>query len=176
MVSITVAGIGYVGLSNAVLLAQHNDVTIYDINEKRIAQVITGISPIADTEIENYLRTKKLYLQATTNKAEAFAQADFVAVATPTNYDPDYGYFDTSSVEPVIQDVRQVNPDTRIIIKSTIPVGYTQWLRKTRGDDRIIFSPEFLREYYNEERPHGAIGQKPPIMLHHHDDGPSTPS
>lgn len=146
MVNIAVAGIGYVGLSNAVLLAQHNGVIAYDITEERVDTLNAGVSPIADAEIEDYLRTKPLRLRATTDKAEAFAQADFVIVATPTNYDPDYNYFDTSSVEAVIEDVRQVNPDATIVIKSTIPVGYTKWLREARGDDRILFSPEFLRE------------------------------
>ncbi|MGB3876209.1 MAG: nucleotide sugar dehydrogenase [Shinella zoogloeoides] len=146
MVNIAVAGIGYVGLSNAVLLAQHNGVTAYDITEQRVEALNAGVSPIADAEIEDYLRSKPLHLRATTDKAEAFAEADFVIVATPTNYDPEYNYFDTSSVEAVIEDVRQVNPDATIVIKSTIPVGYTAWLREARKDERIVFSPEFLRE------------------------------
>lgn len=146
MVNIAVAGIGYVGLSNAVLLAQHNGVTAYDITEQRVEALNAGVSPIADAEIEDYLRSKPLHLRATTDKAEAFAEADFVIVATPTNYDPEYNYFDTSSVEAVIEDVRQVNPNATIVIKSTIPVGYTAWLREARKDERIVFSPEFLRE------------------------------
>ena len=146
MVNIAVAGIGYVGLSNAVLLAQHNGVTAYDIAEQRVDALNARISPIADAEIEDYLRSRPLHLRATTDKAEAFATADFVIVATPTNYDPDYNYFDTSSVEAVIEDVRQVNPTATIVIKSTIPVGYTAWLREARKDERIVFSPEFLRE------------------------------
>jgi UDPglucose 6-dehydrogenase len=146
MVNIAVAGIGYVGLSNAVLLAQHNGVIAYDISDERVDSLNEGVSPIADAEIEDYLHTRPLHLRATTDKAEAFATADFVIVATPTNYDPEYNYFDTSSVEAVIEDVRQVNPDATIVIKSTIPVGYTKWLREARGDDRILFSPEFLRE------------------------------
>ena len=146
MVNIAVAGIGYVGLSNAVLLAQHNGVTAYDITEQRVEALNAGVSPIADAEIEDYLRSKPLHLKATTDKAEAFAEADFVIVATPTNYDPEYNYFDTSSVEAVIEDVRQVNPNATIVIKSTIPVGYTAWLREARKDERIVFSPEFLRE------------------------------
>ncbi|MGD9477207.1 UDP-glucose 6-dehydrogenase, partial [Shinella sp. G-2] len=143
---LAVAGIGYVGLSNAVLLAQHNDVTAYDIAKERVEALNAGVSPIADAEIEDYLRTKPLHLRATTDKTEAFAEADFVIVATPTNYDPDYNHFDTSSVEAVIEDVRQVNARATIVIKSTIPVGYTAWLREARKDERIVFSPEFLRE------------------------------
>ncbi|WLR96882.1 nucleotide sugar dehydrogenase [Shinella sumterensis] len=146
MVNIAVAGIGYVGLSNAVLLAQHNGVVAYDITGERVDSVNAGISPVADAEIEDYLRTKPLHLRATTDKMDAFAEADFVVVATPTNYDPDYNYFDTTSVEAVIEDVRQVNTQATIVIKSTIPVGYTQWLRAARGDEKILFSPEFLRE------------------------------
>jgi UDPglucose 6-dehydrogenase len=146
MVNIAVAGIGYVGLSNAVLLAQHNGVIAYDITGERVDSVNAGISPVADAEIEDYLRTKPLHLRATTDKTDAFAEADFVVVATPTNYDPDYNYFDTTSVEAVIEDIRQVNTQATIVIKSTIPVGYTQWLRAARGDEKILFSPEFLRE------------------------------
>lgn len=146
MVNIAVAGIGYVGLSNAVLLAQHNGVTAYDIAPHRVDALNAGISPIADAEIEDYLREKPLRLRATTDKAEAFAHADFVVVATPTNYDPEYNHFDTSSVEAVVEDVRQVNASATIVVKSTIPVGYTAWLRAARGDERIVFSPEFLRE------------------------------
>ncbi len=146
MVNIAVAGIGYVGLSNAVLLAQHNGVTAYDIAPHRVDALNAGISPIADAEIEDYLREKPLRLRATTDKAEAFADADFVVVATPTNYDPEYNYFDTSSVEAVVEDVRQVNASATIVVKSTIPVGYTAWLRAARSDERIVFSPEFLRE------------------------------
>ena len=143
---VAVAGIGYVGLSNAVLLAQHNDVVAYDIADARVEALNAGISPVADAEIEDYLRTKPLHLRATTDKTEAFAEADFVIVATPTNYDPEYNHFDTSSVEAVVEDVRQVNARATIVIKSTIPVGYTAWLREARQDERIVFSPEFLRE------------------------------
>lgn len=146
MVNIAVAGIGYVGLSNAVLLAQHNGVVAYDITDARVTALNAGVSPIADAEIEDYLRTKPLHLRATTDKTEAFAEADFVIVATPTNYDPEYNHFDTSSVEAVIEDVRQINARATIVIKSTIPVGYTAWLREARKDERIVFSPEFLRE------------------------------
>ncbi|MCW5707438.1 nucleotide sugar dehydrogenase [Shinella sp.] len=146
MVDITVAGIGYVGLSNAVLLAQHNDVLAYDISEQRVAKLNARVSPIVDAEIETYLRTQPLRLRATADKAEAFAKADFVVVATPTNYDPHSNYFDTSSVEAVVEDVRRVNAGATIVIKSTVPVGYTQSLQVARDDHRILFSPEFLRE------------------------------
>ena len=143
---IAVFGLGYVGLSNAVLLAQHNDVIAYDIDTHRVAMLNEGVSPIADAEIEDYLHARPLHLRATTDKAEAFATADFVIVATPTNSDPEYNHFDTTSVEAVVADVRQVNLDSTIVIKSTIPVGYTKWLREARDDDKILFSPEFLRE------------------------------
>ncbi len=146
MVTIAVAGIGYVGLSNAVLLAQHNDVIAYDISEQRVEKVNQRLSPIVDAEIEDYLATKPLRLKATTDKVEAFSGADFILVATPTNYDPQYNYFDTKSVEAVIDAARALNPDATVIIKSTVPVGYTQALRDARGDARIVFSPEFLRE------------------------------
>ncbi|MGB3812778.1 MAG: nucleotide sugar dehydrogenase [Shinella sp.] len=146
MVNITVAGIGYVGLSNAVLLAQHNDVIAYDIWQERVAALNARISPIVDAEIEDYLRSKPLRLKATTDKAEAFANADFVVIATPTNYDPETHRCDTGSVEAVIEDVRQVNKRATIVIKSTIPFGYTQSVRVERQDERIVFSPEFLRE------------------------------
>lgn len=146
MVAIAVAGIGYVGLSNAVLLAQHNDVIAYDISAERVEKVNQRFSPIVDAEIEDYLATKSLRLKATTDKAEAFSNADFILVATPTNYDPQYNYFDTKSVEAVIDEARAINPHATIIIKSTVPVGYTQALRDERGDARIVFSPEFLRE------------------------------
>lgn len=146
MIRITVAGIGYVGLSNAILLAQHNKIIAYDVDKQRINQLKARVSPIADADIQDYLATKTLDLTATTDKMEAFALADFVIVATPTNYDPDTNHFDTRSVEKVIDDVRRVNLGATIVIKSTIPVGYTRFLQETRGDARIIFSPEFLRE------------------------------
>lgn len=146
MVNITVAGIGYVGLSNAVLLAQHNDVIAYDIWQERVAALNARVSPIVDAEIEDYLRSRPLRLKATTDKAEAFANADFVVIATPTNYDPETHRCDTGSVEAVIEDVRRVNKRATIVIKSTIPFGYTQSVRAERQDERIIFSPEFLRE------------------------------
>lgn len=146
MVTIAVAGIGYVGLSNAVLLAQHNDVIAYDISAERVEKVNARLSPIVDAEIEDYLATRPLRLKATTDKVEAFSGADFILVATPTNYDPQYNYFDTKSVEAVIDEARALNAHATIVIKSTVPVGYTQTLRDERGDERIVFSPEFLRE------------------------------
>ncbi len=141
-----VAGIGYVGLSNAVLLAQNNPVVAVDISESRVAAVNARKSPIVDAELEDYLANKDLNLTATTDLAGAAADADFVIVATPTNYDPVSNYFDTSSVEAVIKAVMAVNTTAAIIIKSTIPVGYTERLCQELGTDQVIFSPEFLRE------------------------------
>ncbi|MCI5040821.1 MAG: nucleotide sugar dehydrogenase [Donghicola eburneus] len=141
-----VAGIGYVGLSNAVLLAQNNSVVAVDISEQRVADVNARKSPIVDAELEEYLANKELDLSATTDLAGAAADADFVIVATPTNYDPVNNYFDTSSVEAVIKAVLAVNAKAAIIIKSTIPVGYTERLSTELGTDQVIFSPEFLRE------------------------------
>ncbi|MFG6665048.1 nucleotide sugar dehydrogenase [Sulfitobacter sp. 916] len=143
---IAVAGIGYVGLSNAVLLAQNNHVTAVDLDPERVAQVNAGQSPIVDAELEGYLRDRTLRLTATTDAAQAYAGADFVVVATPTNYDPVENYFDTSSVEAVIRAVVAVNDHATIVIKSTIPVGYTARISAQIGGNRVIFSPEFLRE------------------------------
>ena len=141
-----VAGIGYVGLSNAVLLAQNNPVVAVDISEQRVADVNARKSPIVDAELEEYLASKDLDLTATTDLSGVAADADFVIVATPTNYDPVNNYFDTSSVEAVIKAVLAVNTKAAIIIKSTIPVGYTERLSAELGTDQVIFSPEFLRE------------------------------
>lgn len=141
-----VAGIGYVGLSNAVLLAQNNPVVAVDISEQRVADVNARKSPIVDAELEEYLANKDLDLTATTDLSGVAADADFVIVATPTNYDPVNNYFDTSSVEAVIKTVLAVNTKAAIIIKSTIPVGYTERLSAELGTDQVIFSPEFLRE------------------------------
>lgn len=146
VLNITIAGTGYVGLSNAVLLAQHNKVIAYDILEEKVALINQGKSPIMDPELEEYLATKKLDLTATTDEVSAFANADYVIVSTPTNYDPEENYFDTSNVENVIESVLLINPDAVIIIKSTVPVGYTESMREKYGVDSIIFSPEFLRE------------------------------
>ncbi len=143
---IAVVGLGYVGMSNAVLLAQFNDVVAVDLSETRVNEVNAGRSPIADKEIEEYLRSGRLSLRATTDAKSAVMEADFVIVATPTDYDSATNYFDTSSVTAVIQDVVSVNPDATIVIKSTIPVGYVKGIRKMLDTDRILFSPEFLRE------------------------------
>ncbi len=143
---IAVAGIGYVGLSNAILLAQHNEVTAVDVFQEKADMINNRRSPIIDKEIEEYLATKDLNLKATTDGEAAYKDAEYIIIATPTNYDPDKNYFDTSSIEAVIRLVLQVNKDAVIIIKSTVPVGYTKSVRERFGTDHIIFSPEFLRE------------------------------
>ena len=148
---IAVAGTGYVGLSIAVLLAQHNEVVAVDIIEEKVDLLNKWISPIADPEIESYfaqsaLGERSLSLRATLDQREAYSDANYVVVATPTNYDPEKNYFDTSSVEAAVRAVREVNRDAWIIIKSTVPVGYTSKLCELEDDSRILFSPEFLRE------------------------------
>jgi UDPglucose 6-dehydrogenase len=143
---IAVAGLGYVGLSNAVLLAQHNTVVAVDVTPERVEMVNAGKCPIVDTELEDFLANKDLDLTATTDAATAYRDADFVIVATPTNYDPKTNYFDTSSVEAVVSQVLAVNDTATIIVKSTIPVGYIDNLRFEMDSDNIVFSPEFLRE------------------------------
>lgn len=144
--NITIAGTGYVGLSNAVLLAQHHHVIAYDIDAEKVNLINQKQSPIIDYDLEVYLREKPLHLSATTNKVEAFKHAEFVIVSTPTNYDPDLNYFNTTSVESVIADVISINPNAIMIIKSTVPVGFTKSVRKKFDTQNIIFSPEFLRE------------------------------
>lgn len=143
---IAVSGTGYVGLSLAVLLAQTHEVTAVDIVEEKVNAINEGRSPIQDKEIEEYLATKKLKLFATLDAEKAYRDADFVVVATPTNYDSEQNYFDTSAVENVVDLVMQYNPDAIIVIKSTVPVGFTQTIRMKTGSKNIIFSPEFLRE------------------------------
>ncbi|WP_058308569.1 nucleotide sugar dehydrogenase [Gracilibacillus massiliensis] len=143
---IAVAGTGYVGLSNAILLAQHNEVVALDIIEEKVEMINNKKSPIIDKEIQHYLETKELNLIATTDVEKGYQDTDFVIISTPTNYDPDQNYFDTSSVENVIETVLDINPNAVMIVKSTIPVGYTLELREKYKTDNIIFSPEFLRE------------------------------
>lgn len=144
--NITIAGTGYVGLSNAVLLAQKHNVIALDIDETKVNKINARQSPIDDIEIENFLARKELSLLATTDKHLAYQNADYVIIATPTNYDTQSGYFDTSSVEAVINDVISINPNALIIIKSTIPVGFTINIKEKLGVNNILFSPEFLRE------------------------------
>ena len=144
--TIAVAGTGYVGLSNSILLAQHNKVFAVDIIPEKVELINNRKSPIVDKEIEEYLAEHKLDLEATTDARKAYAQADFVIISTPTNYDPVKNFFDTSSVESVIELVMETNPDAVMIIKSTVPVGYTRNIRNKLHCDNIIFSPEFLRE------------------------------
>ncbi|WP_248579396.1 nucleotide sugar dehydrogenase [Nocardioides sp. InS609-2] len=143
---IVVVGLGYVGLSIAVLLSQHHEVIGVDVDPDRVDRLGRGISPISDAEIEEYLRTRELDLAFTLNGASAYADAEYVVIATPTDYDPVTNYFNTDSVEKVIADVLAANPEATMVIKSTIPVGYVEDVRARLGIDTVIFSPEFLRE------------------------------
>ncbi|MBT6123964.1 MAG: nucleotide sugar dehydrogenase [Halieaceae bacterium] len=143
---IAVVGTGYVGLANAVLLAQHNEVVALDINAERVAMINRGEPTVEDAELEQFLKERTLHLVATTDSAQAYRDANFIIVATPTDYDPDNNYFDTSGVEAVVAEASRLNPSATIVIKSTIPVGFTRQLREQSGLEDIIFSPEFLRE------------------------------
>jgi len=145
-VKITIVGTGYVGLSNAVLLAQHNDVYALDIVLEKVEMINKRVSPIEDEEIKNFFKNRELSLKATLNKEEAYEDAEFIIIATPTDYDPITNYFNTKSIEIVAKDAIEINPKATLVIRSTIPIGYTERIKKELGYENIIFVPEFLRE------------------------------